>query len=282
MKECHDKILTTYLWRTHTNDSLIAKYCGSINDSSITPHTALTLKHALTQTSELLAQNENNQKTLHLLELEFTKIQSEYEVLNLWCALLTIVFLIFSFFSIFKTNEMSRQGEEALTRLGQISSEAQRKSASIDSQVAAAERRVNEHTNRLSNDASRSFADLSTNINDQVNTIQSLKADISAIQTDLRNFPEKISESETRLQTIIDDKEHTINQYIETHFEAEKRAFILEMRQQIDRNSEFIKDILVRIERIPTSDTVSKDTSIDESDEEDDEIDQNYFNEDNK
>ena len=101
MKECHDKILTTYLWRTHTNDSLIAKYCGSINDSSITPHTALTLKHALTQTSELLAQNENNQKTLHLLELEFTKIQSEYEVLNLMVCLADNCipyFLVFLYF----------------------------------------------------------------------------------------------------------------------------------------------------------------------------------------
>lgn len=52
-----------------------------------------------------------------LLELEFNKIQNEYETQEIWTGILTIVFLIFSFYSLFKSEEMERKGQEALGKI---------------------------------------------------------------------------------------------------------------------------------------------------------------------
>lgn len=43
-----------------------------------------------------------------LLQLEFNKIQNEYEALEIWAGILTVVFLIFSFYSLFKTEQIGK------------------------------------------------------------------------------------------------------------------------------------------------------------------------------
>lgn len=47
-----------------------------------------------------------------MLELEFAKIQNEYETQEIWVGLITIVFLIFSFYSIMKSEQFERQCHE--------------------------------------------------------------------------------------------------------------------------------------------------------------------------
>lgn len=59
-------------------------------------------------------------ETKALLELEFNKIQNEYETLALWAGILTVVFLIFSFYSMFKTEELLKQGKQGLSELDDI------------------------------------------------------------------------------------------------------------------------------------------------------------------
>lgn len=59
-------------------------------------------------------------ETKALLELEFNKIQNEYETLALWAGILTVVFLIFTFYSMFKTDELILQGKNGLAELNNI------------------------------------------------------------------------------------------------------------------------------------------------------------------
>ena len=49
-----------------------------------------------------------------LLDLEFNKIQNEFEAFEIWAGILTIIFLIFSFYSFFKTEQLEQQGKTAL------------------------------------------------------------------------------------------------------------------------------------------------------------------------
>lgn len=70
--------------------------------------------------------------TKSLLELEFNKIQHEYEALALWGGILTIVFLIFSFYSLFKTDQLAQQGQSALEKIDQIRERAEEKASKID------------------------------------------------------------------------------------------------------------------------------------------------------
>ena len=57
-----------------------------------------------------LARTSNETKIL--LELEFNRIQHEFNIIALWAGILTIVFLIFSFYSIFKTDDLMKQAKE--------------------------------------------------------------------------------------------------------------------------------------------------------------------------
>lgn len=59
-------------------------------------------------------------ETKALLELEFNKIQNEYQTLALWAGILTIVFLIFSFYSMFKTEELLKQGRTGVKELSDL------------------------------------------------------------------------------------------------------------------------------------------------------------------
>ena len=51
------------------------------------------------------------------LTLEFNKLQNEYYTLQLWGGILTIVFLIFTFYSLFKTDDLVKQGRDGLEKL---------------------------------------------------------------------------------------------------------------------------------------------------------------------
>lgn len=47
-----------------------------------------------------------------IMNLEYSKLESDFNFISIWAAALTIVFLVFSIYSIFKTDEMLRQAEE--------------------------------------------------------------------------------------------------------------------------------------------------------------------------
>ncbi len=55
-----------------------------------------------------------HQEIKSLLDLEFNRIQNEFESFEIWAGIITIIFLIFSFYSLFKTEQFERQGKETL------------------------------------------------------------------------------------------------------------------------------------------------------------------------
>ena len=81
----------------------------------------------------------NNQVTEKLLDLHLSKIEHEYTNITIWAAILTVIFLIFSFYSLFKI-EQSRGEIEQLTNDGRvisnsIYSQLERQNQSITSRV---------------------------------------------------------------------------------------------------------------------------------------------------
>lgn len=51
-------------------------------------------------------------QTKAMIDLHLTKIDHEYNNITMWAAILTILFLVFSFYSIFKMDELIQQGRE--------------------------------------------------------------------------------------------------------------------------------------------------------------------------
>lgn len=59
-------------------------------------------------------------QTKTMLELHLNKIEHEYSNITMWGAVLTILFLVFSFYSIYKMDELIQQGNEGVKHIKQI------------------------------------------------------------------------------------------------------------------------------------------------------------------
>lgn len=120
-----DSILTKIPNLNDTQQAVLNKYIKAVIIASTSE---LAYKDWTKELNIVLGQKEMSQiqqESKTLLELEFSKIQSEYEAMELWAAILTIVFLIFSFYSLFKTDDMVKQGKEGLKEIGDIKKESQ-------------------------------------------------------------------------------------------------------------------------------------------------------------
>lgn len=123
-----NKLINDSLLRNVNNlDSLqkleVAKYVKQIISISASQ---LAYKSWLKEINSSLGQKELTQIQMEnksLLELEFNKIQNEYQTLAVWSGVLMIVFLIFSFYSFFKTDDLVKQGRDGLREIGEIKKE---------------------------------------------------------------------------------------------------------------------------------------------------------------
>lgn len=59
-----------------------------------------------------------------MMEMEYAKIQNEYESQEIWIGLITIVFLIFSFYSMMKSEQFERQCQEDAKRVHELTDSA--------------------------------------------------------------------------------------------------------------------------------------------------------------
>lgn len=55
-----------------------------------------------------------------MLDLHLNKIEHEYTNITIWAAVLTILFLVFSFYSIFKMDSLVHQGKEGVNEIKQL------------------------------------------------------------------------------------------------------------------------------------------------------------------
>ena len=53
-------------------------------------------------------------QTKSMIDLHLNKVEHEYSNLTIWAAILTILFLVFSFYSIYKMDELIQQGKECV------------------------------------------------------------------------------------------------------------------------------------------------------------------------
>lgn len=149
-----------------------------------------------------------------LLELQSTKIQSDYAILSLWAGILMIVFLVFSIYSMFKTDEILRQSREGLKAIEATEKEA-------DTIIDRVETKTNEEINKVSNKATEESARIQQ---DASNTIDEVKKEIlemrTAFSTDVNEksqaFQEKYDEMMQKLEETTANNASLIEQLVRT------------------------------------------------------------------
>lgn len=66
-----------------------------------------------------------NGQTKAMIDLHLNKIEHEYSNITLWAAILTILFLVFSFYSVLKADELIKQGTDSLKEIRRIKAQGE-------------------------------------------------------------------------------------------------------------------------------------------------------------
>lgn len=242
LETTHEVILSHQKAADKLSGELVRKYALIMSDSS-----ANKKEKALRDFEDYLSNIVNtmdlsgsNERICNLLEAEFSKIQSEYEILNLWCALLTVVFLIFSFFSIFKANEMANQSENALSNMRHLSHEVHSKSEEIDKDILLANKKIGRIFNAISSITNNKakLAEKITNLEN--NNFKTLENKVNTIE-------KKTADIDKRLDLSYNTRIDTFNDFVEG-----KRTYLeREVKEMVEAESKLVnEDLAVQIKEL--------------------------------
>lgn len=212
LEDTHSKIISHQMASSQKVDSLLQAYRKLKVDSLSSSETSVEKLNAyLLKIAEDATNNDSNERIANLLESELSKIQNEYEVLNLWCALLTVVFLIFSFFSIFKANEMANQGEDVLRDMRNTEDRVAKKSDELEKEI--------KRINTMISEVSSSVTKLKGNHDALSSKIEAMKTtDIPTLEKqvkDLSSSMTALSENFGQISSKYKDAEKEFNQFVE-------------------------------------------------------------------
>lgn len=122
-----------------------------------------------------------------LLELETTRIQSDYTLLSLWAGILMIVFLVFSIYSMFKTDEVLRQSKIGLDAVDEAGRRA-------NSMITKVDDKIKEELETVSKKAKE---EIETIKKEAMTTHDEIQEDIDEKQ---KSFEEKYDEMMNKMQ----------------------------------------------------------------------------------
>lgn len=142
----------------------------------------------------------NNKESSSQLEMQYNKLQADFTVLSLWAGILMIVFLIFSIYSIFKTDEMMKQSREGLRSINKNSEEVSKKTIEISG-------KIDEAIKSVENKADEERKKLISNNQDELNKIRKV------IETTQTSFNESVKQ-----------KSEEFNSAFETYMERLKKT----------------------------------------------------------
>ncbi len=179
--------------------------------------------------------------TQSVLQLQSTRIQSDFTLLSLWAGILMIVFLIFSIYSIFKTDELMKQGREGLKVIEDSKSK-------VDSHILEIENKAEEEIKKVSNAAdveiTRFAAESSASLDELRKQIEDKQKAFGETVNKIREeFDESVNKKTDDFQTVY-------NNYVKKLSEASENADGL--------LQQFIKAVQNRQREEQDSDNVTK------------------------
>ena len=96
-----------------------------------------------------------HQEVKSLLDLEFNRIQNEFEAIEIWTGILTVIFLIFSFYSLFKTEQLENQSKDELSRIKRLSEDGRQKLSTFETDSAEKLKSLESAVEKIENEAKK-------------------------------------------------------------------------------------------------------------------------------
>lgn len=238
---CYNSITDTLKEAKYNSQSKIDSITLAVIRASIKAGATKELADQLRKDSVFvhsqIGQIQNDTKSL--LTLEFNKIQNEYQELQLWGGILTIVFLIFTFYSLFKTDDLMKQGRDGLKDIQKIKNDSElivektkteqklisEQFESLKAQISDIEKSKNLNETKIRElgeniEEKRLAFDESLKLNNEVTTLRKqiaqLSIDVISLRTLYDSIGEKEEQSEISDDSQIEESAHEENEADET------------------------------------------------------------------
>lgn len=170
-----------------THSTFVSKFEKSIDPLTISKDSCVYVNDQLVN-----SMREYMQSTQNVLELQSNKIQADFTLLSLWAGILMIVFLIFSIYSMFKTDELMKQGREGLRAI-------ETSKAKADEQVEVIDSKVRSEIQKVSDEANNQLATISE---ESEKVLSELK---QSIETERKAFKDMVDQKAEDFQKVYED-----------------------------------------------------------------------------
>ena len=190
--------------------SMIVDYHSQYTDKALSalPEVKLSKDSCFYLDERLILAVDNHMNEVQsLLKIQSNRIQSDFTILSLWAGILMIVFLIFSIYSVFKTDEMMKQGRDTLNVLEDVKESASSKTKEIETIV---ETQIGNFKSKIENITTAANNDLQSNKNEITQFQEKARGDLQKDKEELkRNIDEQIENFREEFKKVIEQVEKT-------------------------------------------------------------------------
>lgn len=167
-----------------------------------------TLQSSYSINKQVLQQMDHNEQMIRdLLDLEFSRLQTERNVLEIWAAVITIVFLVFSFYSTFKTDDMVKDAQSLLNSLNQMHSQAEGEKEVLQGELRGILTPYLEQAKLLAEKASKLERELGTlsDLPGRLKKIDALDKFIESSNQSIADIQHQIKKFDNEIQNLKED-----------------------------------------------------------------------------
>lgn len=149
-----------------------------------------------------------NGQTKTMINLHLGKVEHEYSNITMWAAILTILFLVFSFYSIFKMDELIQQGNEGVKDIKQLKCDGNKEVEKLKDTTAKLIENTEATVNTFIQKQQERIDATFLAVQERSNNIKQLSSDL------LRNFDEQRQALDKEFQRISKEYEERIKQLL--------------------------------------------------------------------
>ena len=146
----------------------------------------------------ILQSAEIEAKTIeNLLQIQTAHQHSQFTLLSVWAGVLMIVFLVFSLYSMFKTDELVKQARESINTIGNSKLEVDHKLQEVDAKVATEVEHIKTISNEYIGEIKRQIQE------EQSKVTKNIQSTGEELMQAYAMHKEKLAEMQQELQLIV-------------------------------------------------------------------------------
>lgn len=181
-----------------------------------------------------------------MLDLHLNKIEHEYSNITLWAAVLTILFLVFSFYSIFKIDSLVHQGNEGVKEIRKLGREGevtiQRITEKGDDLVSNSKGRIDQLVEETNSKLASFISSQQDIVGETFVTLQSKLTELITESEQSRDF---VVSAKVQIEGVHDESMKLLNDKlskIENQYDDEIKTRVEELNKYINKLQSIVSD----------------------------------------